>query len=224
MFLTIADVLDNEALAEVRTLAARLSWVSGSRTAGAVAREVKKNLQADLTSKAGEAVREIVGAKVRGHPVVNAYARPSRWSDMLMSRTEVGGGYGTHIDNPSMNSQAGRIRTDLSYTLFLSEPEDYEGGELVVDLAGVTHAIKGNAGDLVIYPSTTLHHVAEVTSGARYVCVGWIESRVRRADQREIMFDLENLKSELASRSCLNSPEGIILQKTLANLTRMWGE
>ena len=224
MFLTIASVVDEDALKAARADMAKLSWQSGSKTAGAVAREVKRNLQADLSSSAGQALLMKLMSLLHGHPVLNAYARPSKWSDLLISRTEKGGGYGTHIDNPSMNSRQGRIRTDLSFTLFLSDPADYEGGELVVDLAGVTHAIKGNAGDVVVYPSSTLHHVAEVTSGARYACVGWIESRVRRADQREIMFDLENLKAELVGRGSANSPEGLILQKTLANLTRMWGE
>ena len=114
------------------------------------------------------------------------------------------------------------MRTDLSFTLFLSDPADYDGGELNIDMAGMTHSVKGEVGDLVIYPSTTLHQVAEVTRGTRYVCVGWIESLIRSTEQREMLFDLDNLRAELLKSHDKNSPELLTLTKTIANLTRMW--
>lgn len=224
MFLTIAGVLDPEELQDIRKLMARASWASGAKTAGAAAREVKRNLQADLSAGSGRALKEIVMPALQANPVLTAFARPAAWSDLLLSRTEVDGGYGTHIDNPFMTKEGGRVRTDLSFTLFLSDPQTYEGGELVVELAGVTHQVKAEAGDLLVYPSTTLHHVATVTSGTRYACVGWIQSMIRRADQREIMFDLSNLKVELGQSHGRNSPEIISISKTIANLTRMWAE
>ena len=114
----------------------------------------------------------------------------------------------------------GKMRTDLSFTLFLSDPQAYEGGELQIEHAGQSMQLKPSAGDLVLYPSTSLHQVNQVTSGERLVCVGWIESRIKRADDREILFDLANLKSQLAQDYAPQSPAMLMAAKLLANLER----
>ena len=224
MPITIGNVLDEADLASVAELLPQLMWSDGTKTAGAVAREVKRNRQADLSTRTGTRLRELVQTALRTHPVVQAFARPAKWSPFIVSQTGEGGGYGTHIDNAFMGAGDSRVRTDLSFTLFLTEPDSYEGGELNIDMAGMTHSVKGARGDLVIYPSTTLHQVAEVTRGRRIVCVGWIQSLIRSGDQREILFDLDNLKAELLASHDKNSPELLTLSKTLATLTRMWGE
>jgi PKHD-type hydroxylase len=142
----------------------------------------------------------------------------------MISRTGPGGGYGRHIDNAFMGTGERRLRTDLSFTLFLSDPATYEGGELDVETPAGQHLAKPAAGDLVLYPSTTLHEVRPVTSGERIVCVGWIESSIRDAAAREILFDLENLRATLATQHAPQSPEMLTLSKTVANLLRLWGD
>jgi PKHD-type hydroxylase len=139
---------------------------------------------------------------------------------LLVSRTQAGGGYGLHVDNPFMGEGSARLRTDLSFTLFLSDPGNYEGGELEIETAGFTQSLKLPAGDLVLYPSTSLHRVADVRSGTRLVCVGWIESLVPDAGERELLFDLENLKATLAQSHAPQSPEMLTLSKTISNLLR----
>jgi len=115
-----------------------------------------------------------------------------------------------------------RIRTDLSFTLWLTPPGEYDGGELVIHTAGMTQEVKGEAGHLVLYPSGALHEVKPVTRGTRIVCVGWIESLIADAARREILFDLENLRASLRQQLTAQSAELLTLDKTIANLLRMW--
>jgi len=220
MQLTLGGVLDAELLDQARTLVSQVSWRDGAETAGATAKAVKNNLQADLGSRTGSKLKVLLEKAIHTHPVLNAAARPKRFSPILISRTENGGGYGAHVDNALMGRGADRLRTDLSFTLFLSEPDSYEGGELVIDQAGATQSIKGQAGDLFLYPSTTLHAVAPVTNGIRMVCIGWIESAVPDAMDREILFDLENLRTSLNGQLPAQSAELLTLSKVYSNLIR----
>ncbi len=224
MLITLASILTPEQAAEIRTGADGLTWRDGAETAGASARKVKRNEQADLTVGQGPRLKRILQEAVENHPVLRAAAQPRRFSPLLLSRTGPGGGYGRHVDNPFMGRGEARLRSDLSYTLFLSDPATYEGGELAVDAAGGEHLIKPAAGDLVLYQSTTLHEVRTVTSGQRLACVGWIESTVRDTAAREILFDLENLRATLARSLPAQSPELLTLSKTFSNLLRLWGD
>ena len=220
MLLKIANVLTEEALADLKTQLGLLSWVDGTKTAGRTARQVKRNQQADLTSRSGAKVRDLLSEAIKGHPLIRSAARPARYSKLLVSKTEEGGGYGLHIDNAFMGSGDDAVRTDLSFTLFLSSPDEYEGGELQIEHAGQTIRAKPEAGDLILYPSTSLHQVRPVTSGTRLVCVGWIESRIKRAEDRETLFDVSNLKAELAKQYDPQSPEMLVTAKILSNLLR----
>lgn len=222
MFLTIGDVLDSAAIADIAERAAGLRWRDGVATAGSAARQVKRNLQADLSSREGARLRTDLEEAIWRHPVLRAAAQPRRFSKLLLSRTLEGGGYGLHVDNAIMGDGEAALRTDLSFTLFLSGPESYGGGELVVESAGSTHSFKPEAGTLLLYPSTSLHRVADVTSGERLVCVGWIESRIRDSAAREILFDLLNLRASLSESHDAQSPELLILQKAISNLMRLW--
>lgn len=222
MPLTLSGVLDPEALADLRALAASLAWADGRSTAGPTARAVKRNEQARLEEGAGAVLRERVLESLRAHPVFAAAARPARFSALLLSRMREGQGYGTHIDNPLMGSGRKRLRADLSFTLFVSPPEAYDGGVLEVEGPGAVHALKPAAGDLVLYPTSGLHRVTPVTRGERLVCVGWVQSLVPDPAQRELLLDLENLRASLRNRLDPQSAELLTLQKVTANLTRMW--
>jgi len=224
MLLTINGVMRPERIEALRADLEGFHWRDGRETTGAVARAVKRNEQADLKAGRGPVWHKELLEAISGHSVVSAAARPKRFTRLLLSRTRDGGGYGAHVDNGLMGSGADRIRSDISFTLFLSDPQSYEGGELTIDTPGAVHSLKPAAGDLVLYPSTTIHEVAPVTGGVRLACVGWIESLVRDPSAREILFDLENLRAELRNKLPANSAELLTLQKTISNLLRYWAD
>lgn len=218
MLLAISEVLRAETLMEARSLLSAVAWRDGAETAGATAKAVKRNLQADLSSRTGAALRDTLQTAIESNAVVRLAALPNRFTKLIVSKTTVGGGYGLHVDNAFMG--ADRLRTDLSFTLFLSDPNEYDGGELMIEQAGYSQSLKLPAGDLVLYPSTSLHEVRPVTRGERLVAVGWIESCVADTANREILFDLENLRMGLAKSFEPQSPEMLLLAKTIANLSR----
>lgn len=220
MFLTIADVLDPDQIAVIQNELSLLRWDTGTKTAGQVAQAVKRNEQADLSSRAGKRLRDRLTQAIQTHPVLLAAAQPARFSDCLISQTREGGGYGTHIDNPFMGFGDRSLRSDLSYTLFLNDPGDYGGGALCVDGVDSTRTFKPQAGTLILYPTRHLHRVETVTQGQRLACVGWIESRVKREADREIIFDLENLAATLNQSLGAQSAECLTLAKIIANLKR----
>ncbi|MEM1105608.1 MAG: Fe2+-dependent dioxygenase [Pseudomonadota bacterium] len=220
MLITIDGLLGEEGRADMSALVETLAWKDGAKTAGRTARQVKHNQQADLSSRTGAKLREQITAALLAHPVFQAAAQPRRLSHLIVSKTGSGGGYGLHVDNAFMGAGEARLRTDLSFTLFLTDPAQYSGGELAIEHAGYRQSVKLEAGSLVLYPSTHLHEVRPVTEGERIVCVGWIESHVPDAGAREILFDLENLRASLAATHGAQSPERLILAKTISNLLR----
>lgn len=224
MLLTIADILDAQALHETLADLEKVSWKDGAVTAGSRAKKTKLNEQADLKSGLGARLHDSLMALLSSHPLVQVAARPKRFSRLLISKTIEGGGYGFHTDNAIMGTGSARLRSDISFTLFLSDPADYDGGELTIDLPGAVQTLKPAAGDMVLYPSTSIHRVAPVTAGTRLACVGWIESMVRCSAQREILFDMENLRAELRGKLPSQSAELLTLDKSISNLLRMWAE
>ncbi|MFN9498110.1 MAG: Fe2+-dependent dioxygenase [Erythrobacteraceae bacterium] len=222
MILVINALDDAAHLAALQERIGMLEWRDGRETAGAVAREVKRNLQAAMDSAPGRALQDELSRLIEDNAVIKAAAQPRRFSPLLISKTGVDGRYGAHVDNALMGKGALRLRTDLSFTLFLTPPGEYEGGELVIHAAGMTQELKGEAGYLVLYPSGSIHEVKPVTRGERIVCVGWIESLVADAGQREMLFDLENLRTALRQKLPAKSAELLTLDKTIANLLRMW--
>lgn len=222
MILVINALDDAEHLTALRERIGMLEWRDGRETAGAVARAVKRNLQAAMESAPGRALQDELARLIEDNSVIKAAAQPRRFSPLLISKTGVGGQYGAHVDNAMMGKGAQRLRTDLSFTLFLTPPGEYEGGELVIHAAGMTQELKGEAGYLVLYPSGSIHEVKPVTRGERIACVGWIESLVADAGQREMLFDLENLRTALRQKLPAQSAELLTLDKTIANLLRMW--
>lgn len=219
MFLALPSVLST---AEAGTIAAlaedRLDFGDGKQTAGRFAREVKSNDQA-----APSAERDAIFAKVedalRAHPIFASAVRPRRFTPFILSRYREGQTYGSHVDDALMRG----VRTDVSFTLFLSDPESYEGGALEIEDTFEARQVKLPAGGLVLYPSTTLHRVTSVTRGMRLAIVGWAESLIRSAEQREILFDLDRAVTSAHAESGASELFNT-LAKTRSNLLRMWAE
>ena len=216
MFLAIDGILTRPAALVLRDTAAALDFADGGATAGRIAREIKANDQA-VASDDLDAIRAKVTDALMSHPVFVSAARPKTLSRLILSRYREGQTYGMHVDDALM----GGIRTDLSFTLFLSDPNSYEGGALVVTDTAEDRAFKLDPGGMILYPSTTIHRVEPVTRGTRLCLVGWVQSWIRDAGQREILFDLDRAIADLLAREG-KSPLLDTLTKTRSNLIRMW--
>jgi len=223
MHLILQGVLAPEDLAQLRKGLSELSWGSGKRTAGAAARGVKENLQADGRDPRAEALERFVVDALYRHPLFEIAARPAKLSRLLFSRYEPGMTYGAHTDDALMGAGERRLRTDLAFTLFLSEPASYEGGALTIDSALGEQAIKLEAGDAILYPAGTIHYVAPVTSGVREAAVGWAQSSVADAGRRELLFDLAVARARLGEAGAPRE-ELLRMDKAISNLLRMWAQ
>jgi PKHD-type hydroxylase len=215
MLLAIENVLAEEDLARLRSDIAKLSFVDGRATAGPAAKSVKNNTQA--TGAGVDAVLAFVRRALDAHSIFQAAAQVRVFGPMLVSRYTVGQEYGLHVDNAFM----GAVRSDLSFTLFLSDADSYEGGALRLELPAGSQAIRLPAGSLVLYPSTSLHCVEPVARGQRLAIVGWVESRVLHSEAREALFDLANVRASLESLAGVDSLTKLTLQKVQSNLVRL---
>ncbi len=222
MIFHVPAVLSPERLAEVLRIKDTLAFVDGKATAGWHAKLVKQNRQA-AASEALQTLQKIVIDAIASHPVIRAFALPQRISPPLISSYAGGENYGLHVDEAIMGHGDGALRTDISVTVFLTEPATYDGGELEVQTPGGSTAIKFEAGAAALYPSTTLHRVRPVTSGERVVAVAWIQSLVRNAEQREILYDLDRTR-RIVFEARGKSEVFDTLSKTHANLQRMWAD
>jgi PKHD-type hydroxylase len=218
MQIIIGNVLVPADLKTVRAALRRARFVDGRATAGFAARTVKNNTQA-AGDRALETVRKLVAERILAHEVFRLAVRPKALTPLMFSRYEPGMNYGTHVDDALMHG----LRTDVSFTLFLSEPERYDGGELVIESAGGEDAIKPEAGSLIAYPTTALHRVNEVTRGERLAAVGWARSFIRDGARRELLFDLDTARRQMFARDG-KSPEFDLVAKSASNLMRMWAE
>jgi PKHD-type hydroxylase len=218
MFLRIGAVLSPHELSAIVEALSKAEFEDGRRSAGWHAKQVKRNEQAG-PGPAIDAVLAKVKQALLAHDVFIAAARPKSFVKILVSRYQPGMAYGTHVDDALMEGQ----RTDLSFTLFLSDPDRYAGGELVIEDSLEDRSIKLPGGELILYPSATLHRVEPVTQGTRLAVVGWLRSYVRDPARREILFDLELTLRELFER---DGKTAIFdrLVKTRTNLLRQWAE
>lgn len=219
MQIAVANVLSASDLETVRAALCRARFVDGRATAGFAARTVKNNTQAEGSDRSLETVRKLVSERILAHGVFRLAVRPKALTPVMFSRYEPGMNYGSHVDDALMHG----LRTDVSFTLFLSDPQSYEGGELVIESAGGEDAIKLAAGSLIAYPTTTLHRVNEVTRGQRLAAVGWARSFIRDSARRELLFDLDTARRQMFARDG-KSGEFDLVSKSLANLLRMWAE
>ncbi|HYF38400.1 MAG TPA: Fe2+-dependent dioxygenase [Gemmatimonadales bacterium] len=218
--IVLTDVLNPQEVLAIRAELAAAPFRDGKATAGAAAERVKSNEQARGDDPGVMALSRRVRLALETHPIVRSLVRPVRWSGLMFSRYHPGQQYGIHADNAVMYDERGwPLRTDISFTLFLSDLTTYEGGALLLrDLAG-DREYRPQAGSAILYQTGQLHSVTPVTSGVRIACVGWMQSLLRRSDHREILFDLERVRNGLGP-----GDSSLLLDKTIGNLIRMWGE
>tara|TARA_B100000242_G_scaffold287265_1_gene253844 strand:- start:1082 stop:1747 length:666 start_codon:yes stop_codon:yes gene_type:complete len=198
---------------------ADLPWEDGKKTAGNHAAKVKNNMQLDRGSSASKKYSGLIEQKILNNILIKSFALPKRIHGTMFSKSMQGMKYGRHIDNPFMSSG----RSDLSFTLFISQKDRYTGGELLIENINSEEKFKLNAGEIIIYPSSYLHSVEEVEKGERLVFIGWIESYVRSIEEREYLFDLDaGARSLLAKHG--RSDELDLIFKSYSNLLRTIGD
>lgn len=225
MMLHVPDVLSAEQVREIRAALDAADWVDGRESVGAQGARVKRNRQLPEQSPVGRELGKTILSALAGNQLFFSAALPLRFVPPMFNRYEGGEHYGLHVDG-SVRTVPGTgqpLRTDLSCTLFLCDPEDYEGGELeVVDTYG-THEVKLPAGDLILYPSTSLHRVHPVTRGERICSFFWLQSMIRDDRQRGMLFELDQVIQKLRARvgEC---EETVTLTGQYHNLLRMWSE
>ncbi|UAK25050.1 Fe2+-dependent dioxygenase [Sphingomonas nostoxanthinifaciens] len=223
MLLSIPDLLTPDEVRDARALLEAAAWEDGRTTAGHRAVTVKSNLQLPLDHPVARQLGDLILDRLGRNPLFIAATLPLRVLPPRFNRYEGGGTYGSHVDSaifPLPGSQQ-RVRSDISSTLFFSDPDSYEGGELVIEDLFGTQRVKLPAGHIVIYPGSSLHHVTPVTRGVRLAAFFWTQSMVQRDDQRRLLFELDNAVRDLTG----DHPEHAALDRLTGvyhNLLRQW--
>jgi PKHD-type hydroxylase len=225
MLLQVPEVLTSQELAEARQLLTDLEWVDGRVTAGHQSGRAKHNQQLPEGSAGARQLGDTVVAALERHPLFMTAALPLRVFPPLFNRYRAGESFGTHVDNAvrQVAGTAHRVRTDISATLFLSEPDEYDGGELAVEDTFGVHSVKLPAGHLVLYPASSLHHVRPVTRGVRLASFFWVQSMVRDDAERTLLFDLD-LAIQQLTRDAPEHPSALQLTGIYHNLLRRWAD
>jgi len=223
MLITIPEVLNSLQLERVHSILSQSTFVDGKLSAGKHAERVKNNEELSQNDRMLNELNSIVmGSLVKNKAYQNA-AFPHRIATAFFARYVAGMSYGDHIDDPIMGPAGASYRTDVSITVFLNNPEDYEGGELTINTSFGEQQVKLPAGHAVMYPSGTLHRVAEVTKGERLVAVTWCQSMIRDSAKRELLYNLNQARETLMQKAP-NSEETAKIDTTYINLVRMWSE
>jgi len=225
MLLQIPEVLTGEQLAACRKLLETDGWVDGLITAGHQSARTKDNLQLPEDCDEAQQLGNIILAALERNSLFMSAALPLKVFPPLFNRYRNGQSFGNHVDNAirQVTGTPHRVRTDLSATLFFSEPDDYEGGELVVEDTYGVHSVKLPAGHLILYPASSLHHVRPVTRGARTASFFWVQSMVRDDGERTILFDLDVAIQRLMS-DVPEHPSIVALTSLYHNLLRRWAD
>ena len=224
MLITIDDVLSRDEVRQFRAWLDGAEWQDGAATGGTQARRVKHNLQLDDNAEPAIGLGQHILRSLAANPVFISAALPRTIYPPKFNRYEGGGTYGTHVDSAVMQLPGGQrsMRSDLSATLFLAEPDEYEGGELEIEGEFGVQAVKLEAGSLVLYPSSSLHRVTPVTAGARVASFFWIESLVADNTDRAMLFDLDQTIQRITPALGDNHPELVRLTGIYHNLLRRW--
>jgi PKHD-type hydroxylase len=224
----VERVLSADQVADLRARLAGSDWVDGRVTAGEQSARVKDNLQVPQDAPDARAMGETILSALGQNPAFISATLPLRVYPPLFNRYDAGMGFGAHVDNAirfaKTTGGAVRFRTDLSATLFLSEPDDYDGGELIVEDAYGEHAIKLPAGDMILYPASSVHRVTPVSRGSRWAAFFWVQSMVRDDAQRRLLHDLDQAVQGFSVQVGQGEPEVVRLTGVYNNLLRMWAE
>ena len=225
MLLAIPEVLTSEQVAQARQILEQAEWVDGRVTAGHQSARAKDNLQIPENHPAAQQLGEMILSALGKNALFISAALPYRVFPPLFNRYQGGQSFGTHVDNAirQIGNTGHRIRTDLSATLFFTHPDEYDGGELVIEDTYGTHGVKLPAGHMVLYPATSLHHVRPVTRGTRTCSFFWVQSMVRDDGQRTMLFDMDAAIQRL-NREVPNSPSAVQFTGIYHNLLRQWAE
>src|SRR5580704_3581543 len=226
MLVCVPEVLSKIEVAEFRSVMDAAAWEDGRSTAGAQSAMVKNNDQRPPNGDTSRRLGEHVVKALAANPLFVSAAIPRHIFPPLFNRYGVGQHFGVHVDNAVRGDPltGTRIRTDLSVTLFLSEPDEYDGGELIVEDSYGSHGVKLPAGHLVLYPATSLHTVTPITRGVRVASFFWLQSMIRDGHARSLIFDLDNAIQGLVPRLGRNDPELVKLTGIYHNLIRYWAE
>ena len=226
MLVTIPDVLSAEQVAHIRGVLETTPWVDGRATAGDQAAKVKNNLQVPIDSPVAQNLGQIILHALGCNPKFMTAALPLRVLPPMFNRYDTGMTFGAHVDGAvrAVPGSGQRLRTDISATLFLTPPEDYDGGELVIHDTYGTHTVKLPAGHLVVYPATSMHSVTPVTRGSRWASFFWIQSMVKDDWRRHMLYDLDMSIMSIRSRLPDDDPAVVGLTAHYHNLIRHWSE
>ena len=224
MLLHIERVLSPDQVARCRETLQAQDWVDGRVTAGEQSALAKRNLQVPEDAPAARELGELILSVLGRNPQFVSAALPLRVFPPLFNRYDEGMAFDTHVDNTIRFAGPVRFRTDLSATLFLTDPGDYDGGELIVEDTYGEHAVKLAAGDLILYPASSLHRVAPITRGSRWAAFFWVQSMVRADAQRALLYDLDNAIQALSVQVGQDETSVVSLTGTYNNLLRMWAE
>ena len=222
MIFCIADVLTPEELKTTLTLLQQAEFIDGKTTAGRYVKSVKNNQQIKTDTEITSELRNIVLEALKRNELFQVAARPKIIRPIIFSRYDVGMYYGSHFDNAIMGDES-ISRSDVSLTLFLTDPNTYQGGELVIETSLGEQSFKLDAGSAIVYPSSTLHRVETVTEGTRWAAVTWIQSLIRDPSEREILFDLDTARRSIFQQYG-KTIEFDLIAKSHANLLRKWAD
>jgi PKHD-type hydroxylase len=225
MLLRVPQVLNADELRQMRQLLATADWTDGKVTAGTQSAQVKRNIQLPETSEYADQARQIVLKALSRNALFFSAALPKKIYPPLFNQYREGMDFGAHIDNAVRTHAISgmHVRTDISCTLFIADPETYEGGELVIEDTYGHQMVKLPAGDMVLYPGTSLHHVRPVTEGARLACFFWVQSMIREDAQRTLLFDMDAAIATLREQTG-DTAAVIRLTGNYHNLIRMWAD
>ena len=223
MLITIPNILDSQRLDFIRQVLEKANFVDGTLSAGMAAKRVKNNEELAADDQQMQQLNNLVMGSLVQHDEFKAAAIPFRVAAPYYARYSKGMTYGDHVDDPIMGGGGQQYRSDVSTTVFLNEPSEYEGGELVITTSFGEQKVKLAAGSAVVYPSSSLHHVAEVTKGVRLVAVTWSQSMIRDPAKRELLYQLNQARESLLKQRP-DDKETKLIDVSYVNLFRMWSE
>jgi len=223
MLLHLKNILDTAKLDNITEMLGKVPFIDGKHSAGTAAEQVKNNEEMQQGTQQAQYLDQLVIGSLAENADFRSAALPFRVAQPVFARYTSGMRYGNHVDDPIMGGGMEKFRTDVAVTVFLNAPEDYDGGELVIQSPFGEQRVKYTAGDAVLYPANSVHRVEEVTKGERLVAVAWIQSMVRDAAKRELLFELDQARNTLLKQNS----EDITTQqvdRSYVNLIRRWSE